>query len=135
MRVSRPVEHSAVNGMAVPPEFFVVCELADLQVTGSIGFELGGGDWPLRGFVIRTSGGGIRAFVNRCPHAGHRLELREHEFLSADRQWIQCRSHGALFDVEEGRCVAGPCPGRRLQQLAVQICNETIRIARPAKTG
>ncbi|MFZ9993401.1 MAG: Rieske (2Fe-2S) protein [Steroidobacteraceae bacterium] len=121
--------------MASAPEFVAVCQLTDLQATGSRGFVLGGGDWPLRGLVVRTHSGDIRAFVNRCPHAGHRLELREHDFLSSDRQWIQCRSHGALFDLDQGRCVAGPCPGRQLTQLPVQILDKTIRIARPANSG
>lgn len=109
----------------------VICQRADLDATGSFGFTLGDGDWPLRGFVVLGAGGAIRAWVNRCPHAGHRLELRPHDFMTVDRRFIMCRSHGALFDPDHGHCIAGPCPGRRLQQIAVQVCAETITIAPP----
>ena len=62
----------------------VICRLADLEDYGSRGFTVGGGDWPLRGFVVR-SGKEVRAFVNRCPHAGHPLDLRPHRFLTPDQ--------------------------------------------------
>jgi nitrite reductase/ring-hydroxylating ferredoxin subunit len=109
----------------------VVCQVSDLAATGCFGFVIGTGDWPTRGFVTRAGDGQIRAWLNRCPHAGHRLELREHDFLSRDGQFIQCRSHGALFNPVDGRCVAGPCTGRYLREISVQVWGETIRIAPP----
>lgn len=111
--------------------FTPVCQLADLDATGCFGFAMGEGDWPLRGVIVRGPDGAVRAWVNRCPHAGHRLELREHDFLTADGKFIQCRSHGALFDPMDGRCLAGPCVGHRLSEILVQICDETINIAPP----
>lgn len=113
------------------PEPISICRLTDLESTGCFGFAIGTGDWPLRGFVNQAPDGRIRAWLNQCPHAGHRLELREHDFLSADRQFIQCRSHGALFNPTDGRCVAGPCVGRYLREIPVQVCDETIKIAPP----
>lgn len=115
--------------------YIVVCTRSDLAATGARGFAFGNGDWPLRGFVVQSTTGAIRAWVNRCPHAGHRLELREHDFLTVDRQLIQCRSHGALFDPLDGRCVAGPCAGRKLSEIRVQIHGEEIRIVRPDAGG
>ena len=41
----------------------VLCTLKDLESTGSRGFSVGEGDWPLRGFVVETSKG-IAAYVN-----------------------------------------------------------------------
>lgn len=121
--------------MGAVQEFIPVCRREDLARTGCFGFALGEGDWPLRGFVVQGPQGDIRGWINRCPHAGHRLELEAHDFLSADRRFIQCRSHGALFDPVDGRCVAGPCPGRGLREIPVQVCGETIKIARPARAG
>ncbi len=34
----------------------VLCSLAELEETGSRGFAVGEGDWPLRGFIVRTAG-------------------------------------------------------------------------------
>jgi len=98
-----------------------VCTLVELAATGSRGFSVGEGEWPLRGFVVALSDGGIRAYVNTCPHAGHPLDLLPHRFLTADRSLIVCSSHGALFEPADGRCVAGPCTGRALRPLAVAI--------------
>ncbi len=98
----------------------VLCTLAELGDGGCRGFTLGSGDWPLRGFVL-NSPAGARAFVNRCPHAGHRLDLRPHRFLTADGSLIVCASHGALFERVGGLCIAGPCAGRRLIAVPLRI--------------
>ena len=97
----------------------VVCRLAELE-SGARGFTLGGGDWPLRGFVVRV-GGAVCGYLNRCPHAGHPLDLLPGRFLTADGSLILCSSHGALFEKSTGYCVAGPCMGRALTPLALQV--------------
>jgi nitrite reductase/ring-hydroxylating ferredoxin subunit len=107
----------------------VVCTLAELAATGSRGFRLGEGDWPLRGFVVRLADGSVRAWVNSCPHAGHPLDLSPHRFLNAAGTLIQCASHGALFAPDTGVCVAGPCPGRRLRSLPVVLQGDEVRLA------
>ncbi|NBP07650.1 MAG: hypothetical protein EBU76_04090, partial [Gammaproteobacteria bacterium] len=79
--------------------------------------------------VVAVPTGGVRAYENTCPHAGHPLELLPHRFLTADRKFIQCSSHGALFDPVSGSCVAGPCPGRKLRPLAVALQGDDIVLA------
>lgn len=106
-----------------------LCSLAELAELGSRGFEVGEGDWPLKGFVVLLDDGGVRAYVNSCPHAGHPLDLAPHRFLSRDRALIQCASHGALFERDSGRCVAGPCAGRSLRPLAVRVIEDEVRLA------
>ena len=102
-----------------------ICRLDELSDPGARGFTIGGGDWPLRGFVVRR-GSEVRAYVNRCSHAGHPLNFRPDEFLSSDRAHIVCSSHGAMFELENGVCVAGPCPGRALIALPVRVCDGVI---------
>ena len=97
----------------------VVCRLSELQ-GGARGFTLGSGDWPLRGFVVRV-GDTVRGYLNRCPHAGHPLDLLPQRFLTADGTLILCSSHGALFEKATGLCVAGPCAGRALTPIALQV--------------
>ena len=99
---------------------FVVCKFAELADPGSRAFVAGAGDWPLRGFVVRR-GEEVFAYINRCPHAGHPLNWQPERFLNADQSLILCGSHGALFDMASGTCVAGPCIGRNLQSIAVRI--------------
>jgi nitrite reductase/ring-hydroxylating ferredoxin subunit len=109
--------------VASPPELDVarvLCSLADLESTGSHGFAVGEGDWPLRGFVVKA-GAGVAAYVNYCPHAGHPLNIRPNRFLTPDRSLILCCSHGALFTRDDGLCVAGPCQGQRLTTIPVEV--------------
>ncbi len=107
-------------GMTVPIDTTrVLCTLRELG-DGSRGFTVGGGDWPLRGFVVRGSDG-PRAYVNWCPHAGHRLEPEPHRFLTSDGALILCASHGALFERDGGLCIAGPCAGKSLVAVPVRI--------------
>jgi nitrite reductase/ring-hydroxylating ferredoxin subunit len=106
----------------------VLCTLADLEETGSRGFAVGEGDWPLRGFIVRTTNG-VAAYVNYCPHAGHPLNLRPNRFLTPDRALILCCSHGALFARDDGLCIAGPCAGQSLTRIAVDVIGGFVMLA------
>ena len=97
----------------------VLCRLSDVGA-GARGFTFGSGDWPLRILVVRT-GETVRGYLNRCPHAGHALDLLPQRFLTADGSLILCSSHGALFEKSTGYCVAGPCAGRSLTPVPLQV--------------
>jgi nitrite reductase/ring-hydroxylating ferredoxin subunit len=105
-----------------------VCELASLGEGQAKGFTLGEGEWPLRGLVVMHQGE-VRAFVNQCPHAGHRLDFPPGRFLTPDGELLLCRSHGAVFDKGSGECVAGPCTGERLRTLAVTVTGDQVQLA------
>lgn len=109
----------------------VICALDELADPGARGFTLGGGDWPLRGVVVRR-GPSLNAYVNRCPHAGHPLNLRPNEFLTPDRSLLLCHSHGALFEFATGLCVAGPCTGARLRPVPVDVQQGYVLLASDA---
>ena len=95
---------------------------------GARAFTIGGGDWPLRGFVVRA-GPSVYGYVNRCPHAGHPLNLLPGRFLSPDGALVLCSSHGALFEKATGLCVAGPCAGRTLTPLALDVRSGLVMLA------
>jgi len=106
----------------------VLCSLAELGETGSRGFAVGEGDWPLRGFIVKTVKG-VAAFVNYCPHAGHPLNFKPHRFLTPDGNLILCGSHGALFTRDDGLCIAGPCPGKSLTPIPVEVIGDYVLLA------
>jgi nitrite reductase/ring-hydroxylating ferredoxin subunit len=106
----------------------VLCSLAELEATGSHGFSVGEGEWPLRGFLVKTASG-IAAYVNYCPHAGHPLNLRPHRFLTPDGNLILCSSHGALFARDNGLCIAGPCQGQSLKAIPVEVMSGYVMLA------
>lgn len=117
-----------MNAPAVIDLERVICRVADLQAHGTHAFTIGRGDWPLRGFVVRQ-GGAMHGYVNRCPHAGHPLDLVPGRFLTADGLLILCSSHGALFEKSTGLCVAGPCAGRALARVALKIDSGLVMLA------
>jgi nitrite reductase/ring-hydroxylating ferredoxin subunit len=98
----------------------VLCRVAELEATGCREFRLGGGDWPLKGFVVRV-GAQARAYINRCPHRALSLNLLPDRFLSADGTVIVCCMHGAIFEKSTGVCLSGPCTGRSLPQIPVAM--------------
>jgi nitrite reductase/ring-hydroxylating ferredoxin subunit len=89
---------------------------------------MGEGDWPLRGFLVRTSKG-VAAYVNNCPHAGHPLNFKADKFLTPDRNLILCASHGALFTRDGGLCIAGPCPGQSLTPVPIEVIGNLVLLA------
>jgi nitrite reductase/ring-hydroxylating ferredoxin subunit len=97
-----------------------LCPLDALADPGSRGFtlELDGG--PVDLFVVRFAGR-LHAYRNSCPHTGATLEWVPNRFLDAEEASIQCGLHGALFLIDSGECVRGPCVGAFLEPLAVAV--------------
>jgi nitrite reductase/ring-hydroxylating ferredoxin subunit len=77
------------------------------------------------GFVVRR-GDAVHGYVDRCPHAGMPLAQALDQYLTADGGLIECGWHGALFAIEDGRCVGGPCPGQRLTPWPVAVVDGAI---------
>jgi len=98
---------------------YTVCALDDLADPGSFGFEiqLSNGDL-LSGFLVRK-GGEIFGYRNQCPHLGTPLDWQPHQFLDIENSFIQCATHGALFQISDGHCLRGPCAGDRLKPLNI----------------
>ena len=92
----------------------------DIPDPGSRAFRLPCSPNAVEGFVVRR-GQEVYAYYNQCPHTGVTLNWQEHLFLDSNDEFIQCAMHGALFSVEDGRCLRGPCVGERLEQLDIKI--------------
>ncbi|MCA1798223.1 MAG: Rieske 2Fe-2S domain-containing protein [Xanthomonadaceae bacterium] len=102
-----------------------ICALADLADGAAKGFEIPGGLYD--GFVVRR-GTAVHAYLNTCPHSGARLDWKPDAFLTRSRELIMCSVHGAIFEVENGLCVGGPCVGRSLRPLAAEVRDGRILI-------
>jgi nitrite reductase/ring-hydroxylating ferredoxin subunit len=74
--------------------------------------------------------GKIFAYLNRCPHAGWPLNFDPDKFLDDEQRYLQCSNHMALFEVEDGTCIAGPCPGRQLTPIEVQVQDGAVYLKR-----
>lgn len=63
----------------------------------------------------------VRAYVNRCPHAGHPLTLEPEDFMTPSRALLLGHSHGAVFEPAPGYRVVGPCAGQSLRPVPVSV--------------
>lgn len=79
--------------------------------------------------VHRDAGGGVKAWLNVCPHAGRRLDWAPGRFLRSKEGLLVCAVHGASFALGTGECVAGPCRGERLREVAVHCVDGEVRLA------
>ncbi|MDH3363175.1 MAG: Rieske 2Fe-2S domain-containing protein [Gammaproteobacteria bacterium] len=107
-----------------------VGRMDELEDPGCREFEIGEGDWPFRGFVVRKADA-VFAYQNFCAHVGHPLNWSPNKFLTKDRSAIICASHGATYEIETGRCFAGPGSGGSLRQVAVSIRDGVIYVTGP----
>jgi nitrite reductase/ring-hydroxylating ferredoxin subunit len=58
------------------------------------------------------------------------LEWQPNQFLDYEKQFIQCATHGALFGIDDGICIAGPCPGEQLEALPVEVRDGEVWLTR-----
>ena len=108
----------------------VVGEMAELGDPGCREFSIGDGEWPFKGFVVRQ-GDEIFAYQNFCMHVGHALNWMPDGFLTKDRSAIICASHGAMYEIDTGLCFAGPCIGKSLRIVDVEVRDGTIYVCGP----
>ena len=104
-----------------------LCRLDDIADPGAKGFVFGDGAAREEIFVVRQ-GGAVYGYVNSCPHQGTPLEFLDDRFLTADKTLILCSTHGARFAIATGDCVAGPCAGRSLRRVRVEIENGAVAL-------
>ena len=81
---------------------FFLCRLNDLDELQAI--ELTIEERKL--FAIRQDNN-VYAYWNSCPHMGIPLNWMPEKFLDLDGVFLQCSSHGALFQISNGECVGG----------------------------
>lgn len=98
-----------------------LCASTALVESQSLGFEIAG-----KKLLLVRKDGQVFAYRNSCPHRGVPLEWQPNQFLDSSASLIQCAMHGALFLIDTGECVAGPCSGQSLDAIACKEDPEGI---------
>lgn len=101
-----------------------LCQTNELEEYQTRGFTVEIGDDSLD-FLLLKQDGEIRAYLNFCPHLGIPLNWQPDEFMSMEGTHIQCSTHGALFQLEDGYCFSGPCRGESLTPLNIKISDNS----------
>jgi len=102
-----------------------LCALSDIPDPGAKGFAYRQGDRLFAGFLVRR-GGHLYGYIDRCPHAGMPMALTPDRYLTREGDLILCSTHGALFRIEDGACLAGPCAGRALDPWRVRLEGDDV---------
>lgn len=98
-----------------------LCNLSDIPEGTAKGFSLE----KIEIFAVHFDSQ-FFVYQNKCPHLEIPLEWQEDQFLDMDGELIQCSTHGALFTIESGFCVSGPCQGSNLTALKSVVENEQL---------
>ena len=98
----------------------VLCRLDELEDGQAKGFTLDEGPGGREIFVVREDGR-VFGYLNACPHLGSPLNWQDDRFISDDSGLILCATHGALFEIEDGACVSGPCAGQALEAVPATV--------------
>jgi len=72
-----------------------------------------------QGFVVRK-GGEYFAYQNLCRHLPISLDLGDNQLLTHDKAHLQCHMHGAVYKIDSGLCISGPCEGASLRPLELK---------------
>lgn len=102
-------------------------KLSDLPDPGSARVALAEDEFGHGACVVRK-GDEVYAYMNRCPHTGGPMDWVEGRFLTEDGGLIMCSLHGAQFQIEDGKCIAGPCVGQSLTKIPLERTDESISL-------
>lgn len=100
-----------------------LCEATDVPEGGARGIAVAG----LRQKVVLIRRGTmLRAYLDSCPHyaGGTPMAWKSDAYLNGAGTHLACHSHGALFEIDTGVCVLGPCLGQRLTPVHVEVTAE-----------
>ena len=92
-------------------------DLSDIDARGLVATV----DGKQRNIFVVRKGAQVFAYLNWCPHNQVLIDQIPNKFFNSDMSYIQCSKHGALFKINNGLCVEGPCEGERLKSLDVNI--------------
>jgi len=106
---------------------FRLCAVRDLEENAARSFRSPAGE-----VILVKRDGQIHAWQNICPHLGINLEFNPDEFMDCEQHFLLCSNHGALFQVEDGLCVSGPCHGESLLNVSIRIDSGEIYLAETA---
>ncbi len=102
-----------------------LCHTKDIPPNTSKAFSVKTESSEIELFLIRQNKQ-IYAYRNHCPHTGAHLNWQEDQFFDYFNEFVQCAIHGALFAIDTGLCVRGPCVGTYLHPIKIQINADII---------
>ena len=102
-----------------------IASVDEISDPGSKGLNIDLDDKKLELFIVKKDSQ-ISIYENSCPHTLGPLDWMPDQFLDLDNKYIQCANHGALFEINSGLCIYGPCKNQNLKRLPFEIKDNQI---------
>lgn len=100
-----------------------LCHYSDIAESHSKGFTVEG-----TSCIAVKKEGTLFVYRNECPHLSIPLEHMPDQFLDSQQAYIICSNHGALFEIQTGLCISGPCVNSSLKSIPFEIQNNCVHI-------
>lgn len=104
-----------------------LCALDDLPDGDSAGYTVDTAEGRREVIVVRR-GDDVHVYLNTCPHIGAPLDIIPGQFLDLEKNYILCANHMALFRIEDGHCIFGPCSGDDLEPVAAEVVGGDVYV-------
>lgn len=91
------------------------------------------GDSEISGFVVKKEGK-YYAYRNVCRHLPIALDIGDSGVFTHDNKYLQCHLHGAVYEIETGLCIGGPCEGASLGTLPFAEEEDAIFVELPLQS-
>ena len=98
-----------------------ICQVSELDSPRPVFVGHDAEGHPREVLVLATKDGEARAYVNRCQHLPIPLDGGSREFLNGAGTHLMCGTHGALYRLDDGYCIEGPCEGTWLESVPLRI--------------
>ena len=104
-----------------------LCNLSDIEDGNSAAFTVILDGKSKMVLAVRRDNE-VFVYLNSCPHTGAPLDIHAGKFLDKEKKHILCSTHGALFQIEDGYCIFGPCRSSYLEAVPIIIKDESVLI-------
>ena len=71
--------------------------------------------------IVVRRGPAAWAFANRCPHFSVGLDAQPGVLHLYRGALVMCAHHSAMFRLDDGMCIDGPCEGHGLDPVPVRV--------------
>lgn len=108
-----------------------IARLSDLPEDGSYLFRVDPRDGEeVREAILLRTEKGVAGWLNYCQHFTD-VRLDKGEGAPRRNGEIVCTNHGAMFEVDTGRCTYGPCEGAYLNGIDLRVEDGAVFLEDP----
>jgi nitrite reductase/ring-hydroxylating ferredoxin subunit len=102
-----------------------IAHIGELQPGQTKKFVLNCNGREVEAFVVNFEGS-LYAYINRCCHVPMTMDWIDNQFMTEDKRYVQCATHGACYEPATGECVSGPPFGKFLTPVPLTTRGDAV---------